>query len=135
MEEESIVVDELTSFAFNIKKEACVVLESFFSFLKIFEKKKTHNMLSLMLDPRFKSLCLMSSFIGREQGVAIVDKYDSKSLYPMLLKCHHPLHPLAESESVFVNIGVDEYYNLDVFEQIANTSEPVKELVNREFLT
>jgi hypothetical protein len=33
MKEESIVVDELTSFAFNIRKEMCVVLESFFSFL------------------------------------------------------------------------------------------------------
>jgi len=126
MEEESIVVDELTSFAYNIKKEVCVVLENFFSFLKIFEKKKAHNMFSMMLDPRFLSLCLVSSFIGREQGVAIVEEYDSKSLCPMLLKCHHHLHPLAEFESVFVNIGVDEDCNLDLFEQIANTSEPVK---------
>jgi hypothetical protein len=34
MEEASIVVDELTSFAFNIRKEVFVVLESFFSFLR-----------------------------------------------------------------------------------------------------
>jgi hypothetical protein len=74
------------------------------------------------------------SFIGREQGVAIVEEYDCKSLYPMLLKCHHNLHPLLESESVFVNIGVNEYCNLDIFKQIANTSEPVKELVNMELL-
>jgi hypothetical protein len=100
----------------------------------MFEEKKAHNMLSLMLDPRFKSLCLVFSFIGREQGVAIVEEYDSKSLYPMLLKCHHHLHPLAKSESVFVNIGVDEDCNLDIFEQIANTSEPVKEFVNMELL-
>jgi hypothetical protein len=72
MEEESIVVDELTYFAYNIKKEVCVVLESFFSFLKIFEEKKAHNMGFLMLDPEFKSLYLVSSFIGREQGVTIV---------------------------------------------------------------
>ncbi len=110
------------------------MLESFFSFLKIFEKKKTHNMFSLMLDPRFKSLCFVFSFIEREQGVAIVEEYDRKSLYPMLLKCHHHLHPLAESESVFVNIGVDEDCSLDVFEQIANTSEPMKKLVNKDLL-
>ncbi len=134
MKEESIVVDELTSFAFNIRKEMCVVLESLFSFLKIFEEKKAHNMLSLMLDPRFKSLCLVFSFIGREQGVAIVEEYDNKSLYTMLLKCHHHLHPLVESENVFVNIGVDEDCGLDIFEQIANTSELVKELVNMELL-
>jgi hypothetical protein len=69
MEEESIVVDELISFAFNIKKEVCLVLEFFFSFLKLFEGKKTHDMLSLMLHPRFKSVCLVSSFIKREQVV------------------------------------------------------------------
>jgi len=94
MEEESIIVDELTFFAFNIKKEVCVVLEFFLSFLRKLEKKKGHNMFSLMSDPRFKSLSLVSSFIGREQGVAIIEEYDIKSLYPML-KCHHHLHPLA----------------------------------------
>jgi hypothetical protein len=50
----------------------------------------------------------------------------------MLLKCHHQLHPLAKSESDFANINVDEDSNLDTFEQIANTSEPTKELVNME---
>jgi hypothetical protein len=51
-----------------------------------------------------------------------------------MLKCHHLLHPLAKFESVFVNIGVDEDCNLDIFEQIANTSELVKELVNMELI-
>jgi hypothetical protein len=76
----------------------------------------------------------VSSFIVREQGIAIVEEYDKKSLYPMLLKCHHHLHPLAKFESVFVNIGVDEDCSLDIFEQIANTSELVKKLVNMELL-
>jgi hypothetical protein len=52
----------------------------------------------------------------------------------MLLKCHHHLHPLAEFESVFVNINVDEDWSLDIFEQTNNTSEPTKELVNKELL-
>jgi hypothetical protein len=30
----------------------------------------------------------MSSFIGCEQSKAIVEKYDKKSLFPMLLECH-----------------------------------------------
>jgi hypothetical protein len=50
----------------------------------------------------------------------------------MLLKCHHHLHPLAEFESVFVNINVDEDWSLDIFEQTNNTSEPTKKLVNKE---
>jgi hypothetical protein len=37
------------------------------------KKKKTHGMFFLMLDPRFKSLRLVSSFIGREQGISIIE--------------------------------------------------------------
>ncbi len=44
------------------------------------------------------------------------------------------MHPLAEFESVFVNINVDEDWSLDIFEQTNNTSEPTKELVNKELL-
>jgi hypothetical protein len=55
--------------------------------------KKNHNMLSLMLDHKFKNLHLVSSFIGLEQGKANVEEYDKKTLYPMLLKCYHHLHP------------------------------------------
>jgi hypothetical protein len=84
MEEESIVVDELTSFASNIGMEVCVVFKSFLSFLKKLEEKKTLNMFSLMLNPRFKNFNLVSSFIGREQGVTVIKEYDNKSLYDAL---------------------------------------------------
>jgi hypothetical protein len=40
MEEESIVVDELVFFAFNIRKEVCVML-AFLSFLGKFGEKKS----------------------------------------------------------------------------------------------
>ncbi len=80
LEVKSIVVDELASFASNIRMEVCVVLKFFFSFLKKLEEKIALNMFSLMLHPKFKSFCLVSSFIVREESVAIVEKYDSKSL-------------------------------------------------------
>ncbi len=44
--------------------------------LKKYEKRKAHNILSLMLDYRFKTFHLVSSFIGCEQGKAIVEEYD-----------------------------------------------------------
>jgi len=50
------IILELCLFAFNIKKEVCGVLDSFLSFLENYEERKAHNMFSLMLDPRFKSL-------------------------------------------------------------------------------
>jgi hypothetical protein len=48
----------------------------FFSFSNKYEKK-SHNMFFLLLDPRFKTLYLVFSLIGHEQGKAIVEKYDS----------------------------------------------------------
>jgi hypothetical protein len=51
-------------------------------------------MLSLILNPRFKKFHLVSSLIGREQGKAIVEEYDQKSLFSMLLKCYYYLYPL-----------------------------------------
>jgi hypothetical protein len=54
MEKESIVVFELSFFASNIKNKVCGVLDfCFYCFLK--EENKAHNMLSWMLDPRFKN--------------------------------------------------------------------------------
>lgn len=44
----------------------------------------------------------------------------------MLLKCHHHLHAITKSKGGNVDQIVDENWNLNIFEQIANTSEPMK---------
>jgi hypothetical protein len=49
--------------------------------LKIYEKKKAHNMF-LTLDPKVKNLGLMSSFICHEQSKAIVKILIKKSCVP-----------------------------------------------------
>jgi hypothetical protein len=87
-----------------------------------------------MLDPRFKTLHLVSSFIGREQGKAIVEKYDKNSLFPMLLECYYHLHPLVESKGNVVDERVKEDRSLDIFEMTTNTSEPTTKLINKELL-
>ncbi len=87
-----------------------------------------------MLDPTFKSFSLMSSFVGKEQRVAIVAEYARKSLYPMLLKCDD--HPLVEIKSSFANIGVDEDYNLDIFDLVMTFFIlHIKILLNSSFST
>jgi hypothetical protein len=70
-------------------------------------------------------------FIGLEQGKVIVKRYDRKTLYPMLLKCHHHLHPL--SKNVIMDQGVDEYFSFDIFEVTSNTNELAKNLSTRKF--
>jgi hypothetical protein len=44
---------ELSLFASKIRRKVCGVLDGFLSFFKKYEKNKTHNMLSFMLNPRF----------------------------------------------------------------------------------
>ncbi len=85
-----------------IEKEK-VINVSFFSFLRKYDNRKAHNIYFLMLDLKLKSLFIISSFVGKEQGVVLVEKYDKKSLYPMLIKCHEHLHPLVRSNRHFVN--------------------------------
>jgi len=77
--------------------------------------------LIIMLDAGFKGLCIVSPFVGRDQGVVLVKDYDRKTFYPMLVKCYKHLHPLVRLDRNCVN--------QNIFEQIASTSEPTKKLV------
>jgi len=60
-----------------------------------------------------------------------VKEYDQQSLFPMLLRCHHILHPMAEFGLV-ANMQTDEESSLDIFEMFTRTNEPTKEVVNKE---
>jgi hypothetical protein len=64
MEDDYSAALELSMFASNIKKEICEVLDNFFSFLRMYEKKKVHNMLFLMLDTRFENLLLIEKKVA-----------------------------------------------------------------------
>jgi hypothetical protein len=80
MEDGYVVANELALLALTLVKEFCGVFDSFFSFLKKYEGKKTHNMVSLMLDLKFKNLHIVSSFVGKEHGVVVVQEYDKISI-------------------------------------------------------
>jgi hypothetical protein len=79
-----------------MKKEVNGVIDFLFSFLINYDEKKMHNMLSLMLDPIYRSLRI---WIGCEQGVIITKKYDRRSLFHTFLKfCYH-FHPLLKVDN------------------------------------
>jgi hypothetical protein len=75
----------------------------------------------------------VSSYVGREQKMFIVEEYDVKKLYSMLLKCYHYLHHVGESEFGGVVDHEDDGYRLDIFQMTTNNKELAKELVTREF--
>ncbi len=95
MEDDIVVGLELSMFTFNIRKQVCDVWNGFIWFLTKY-KKKTHNMISLMLDPNFKNIKFISFFIGKKQMISMVEVYDRKYLFSMLLKCHHIFQPMVE---------------------------------------
>jgi hypothetical protein len=66
MDDDLVVSDELSLLASNIRREVINVLDSFLSFLRVYDKKKTHNMIFLTLNPRYKSFHIVSLFVGRE---------------------------------------------------------------------
>jgi hypothetical protein len=85
-----------------------------------------------MLNPRFLNICLVSLFIDCEQDIVIVEEYNNKIVYPMLVKCYHHLHPLIDNGSIFTKENIVEICNLDIFEMTTNTNELAKELINKQ---
>ncbi len=75
-----------------------------------------------MLDPRLKNLHLISSFVGREQGISTVEEYDRKSLQLMLLKCYHHLHPMKNYDVESTKHKSYEDSSLDIFQMTASTT-------------
>jgi hypothetical protein len=124
---------ELTLLTFNIKWEVCSVLDSFLSFSRRYEETKTHNIISLMSNPTFKSFHLVSSIICHEQ-VGLLLKIMIGS-FCILLKCHYHLNPLVEFLNDFLDQKNIEDYNLELFLQIASTIELIEKLVNIKLLT
>jgi hypothetical protein len=59
------------------------------------EKNLQHVFLHVKL--QVQEPMVVSSFVGREQGVALVQEYDIWFLYHMLVKCHEHLHPIIDS--------------------------------------
>jgi hypothetical protein len=54
---------------------------TFHFFLHTFDKRKDHNMLAFMFDPRFKNMWLATMFLGHENSIIMVVKYDQKYYY------------------------------------------------------
>jgi hypothetical protein len=82
-------------FAINMKREVIGVIDFFLSSLTKYDKKRTHSMLALMLDLKFKSLRLIFSFISCKLGVAIVIKYDKKDSNLNVLEVLSPFASIA----------------------------------------
>jgi len=50
-----------------------------------------------MLDEQGLKVFILRLYVGHEQGMSIVEKYDEKIVCPMFLKCYHYLQFVGES--------------------------------------
>ncbi len=65
--------------------EVQAILVLFLAFTSTYNACRAHNMLTLMLDPCFKSLDVVKTFIGQEKVIQMVVEYDSKTLRTLLV--------------------------------------------------
>jgi hypothetical protein len=62
-----------------------------------------------------------------------MEKYDQRSLFPMVLSRYHILHPMAEFGPV-ANMQTNEKNSLDIFEMSISINEPIKDVVNKKLM-
>jgi len=65
-----------------MQKQVNVVLQPFFHFMDFFQPAKAHNMVALMLDPRFKDLTLVRDYVGHFFAIEIATTYNVNFLLP-----------------------------------------------------
>ncbi len=91
-EEINVFDYELEKFISHMKHQVLKVLLPFISFMHGL-KKKNHNMLAPMLDPRYKSMHLVITYLGHEVATTLVANYDEQLLLPLLLEAYKGLLP------------------------------------------
>jgi hypothetical protein len=92
-------------------------------------KKKGHNMLAIMLNPKYKSMCLVITYLGHEATTTLVVDYDKQLLLLLLLEVYKGLLPnggdcLEESTSL-----VD---SRDLFQQTNTITNTYKDIICQE---
>ncbi|KAG0556897.1 hypothetical protein KC19_11G087000 [Ceratodon purpureus] len=84
---------ELEVLQSRMMSEVINALAPFLSFTVSYSAKHAHNMLALMLDPRYKGLSLVKDYVGRERALQVVAETDANALLPSLVTVFKQLNP------------------------------------------
>ncbi len=63
-----------------------------------------HNILALMWDPKFKSMCLLCIYVGHENALVLIAAYDEQTLLPLLMEVYKSSMPLIEKFQTFESL-------------------------------
>jgi hypothetical protein len=69
--------NEILALQINMRLKVIKVIKPFLQFLKTFDGGHTHNMMAIMLDPCFKSLCVVENLLECGNAIWLATKYDA----------------------------------------------------------
>jgi hypothetical protein len=72
------------------------VLKPFLEILKAFDSHQIHIMLALMLDSCFKYLWVVECFVGCDNAIRLITKYDVKKVILLFMTIFDGLNPIVE---------------------------------------
>jgi len=68
------------------------VIKPFLDFLRSFDALWAHNMMAIMLDPRFNALWIVESLVVHRNVIRLTSKYDDKIVIMLLMVCFEQLN-------------------------------------------
>jgi hypothetical protein len=71
----------------NMRLEVIKLIKPLLEFLRSFDVRQVHNMMVIMLDPRFKALRMVENLVGCGNAIQLASKYDVKVVVPLLMVC------------------------------------------------
>jgi hypothetical protein len=96
--------DELKILYGRMAIEIVGVLAPFLSSVESIITTSVYNMLTLILDPRFKGLkCVIDFLSHNKTKLLMIIKYDNKILIPLLVKYNYFLNPHVVSTCTSIN--------------------------------
>jgi xanthine dehydrogenase molybdopterin-binding subunit B len=107
------------------------VLRPFLDFMDCFKLSKAHNMVVLMLDPRFKDLSIVGNYVGHSFAIWIVVAYDTKFILLTLKTLYQKHHgwsnvssPIVQKTMCNTNVvfGVGVFEDETCFKQVSVVS-------------
>jgi len=72
----NVINVKLIIFQNNMHAKVVKVIKPFLQFLQAYDSHQVHNMLALMLDPRFKSLKVVENYVGCGACIQLCDKHN-----------------------------------------------------------
>jgi hypothetical protein len=77
----------------NMQLKDIKVIKPFLYFLRTFDGGQAHNMMAIMLDMHFKSLCVVENLLGRGNAIQLAIEYDARIVISLLMVYFEQLNP------------------------------------------